>query len=563
MSFGGILRRASLICPKTNRRVLSVARMSSVGMAKPIISSKEVVQSTDADMRTLLPPQKSPEEVQIRQARLDKVHAMRSVGINPFQYTFAATHNASELHELYDSALANGEVDPGQKKVSVAGRIILKRVFGKLAFFTLQDTSGRIQLYFERGRLGTEFDSLKEWTDGGDIIGVKGTMKKTDKGELSIHAHEWQMLTKALSPLPDKWGGLQDRSKRYRQRQIDMIVNPHVIKTFRARAKIISAMRRILDNEKFLEVETPILQSQPGGAEAKPFSTYHNSLDMPLTLRIATELHLKRLVIGGLDRVYEIGRIFRNEGLSNRHNPEFTSIELYQAYADYEDMMILTENMLSTIAREVTGDTIVMYQGTKIDLTPPWRRVSMSDLVSTATGGDFMSFLASEDVMGARVAANKAGVDQFLLESVHTVGEVMNIAFEELCEAKLIQPTFVTDHPVEISPLAKPHRTSPGCVERFELFAVGREIANAFSELTDPIDQRNRFNMQALRAAQGDEEACGVDEEFLAALETGLPPTGGLGIGIDRVVMLLTDSAAIRDVITFPLLRNDKHEASL
>lgn len=430
-------------------------------------------------------------------------------------------------------------------------------MFGKLAFFELQDDSGSIQLYLESGRLGDEFKTIKEWTDAGDIIGVTGTIKRTDKGELSVYVSEWSMLTKSLQPLPDKWAGLTDVNKRYRQRHLDLISNAEVRKTFRSRAFIISSIRSILDKKGYIEIETPILESQPGGAEAKPFITYHNALEMELTLRIATELHLKRLVVGGFERVYEIGRIFRNEGLSTRHNPEFTSIELYQAYADYHDMMALTEEIITNITQALHGSLKIPYQGKMVDLTPPWRRAPMHSLVEEATGIDFLPFLETKDVVAARAAAVTANIPRGLVDGKETVGEVLNVVFEELCESTLIQPTFVMDHPTEISPLAKPHRSKNGMTERFELFIVGREHANAFSELTDPIDQRERFNKQAEKKAKGDEEACGVDEEFLNALETGLPPTAGLGIGIDRVVMLLTDSPSIKDVIAFPLLRKE------
>ena len=386
--------------------------------------------------------------------------------------------------------------------------------------------------------------------DAGDLIGVQGTLRRTDRGELSVKVQGWQMLSKSLQPLPDKWHGLADVEKRYRQRYLDLIVSPDTRETFRRRALAVSAIRRWLDERGFLEIETPVLQSVPGGADARPFETHHNALDLSLTLRIATELHLKRLVVGGFERVYELGRIFRNEGISTRHNPEFTSIEVYQAYADYNDMMDLTEQLIAHVCQQVCGSTVISYQGTEIDLTPPWRRVTMHELVQEATGLDFSGFSSRAEAAAAMEAKGLA--TPALADSV---GRLLVEAFEQTVETDLIQPTFVIDYPVENSPLARAHRSKPGLVERFELFIVGRETANAFSELIDPVDQRQRLEAQMARKAAGDDEAQQVDEDFIQALEVGMPPTGGLGIGIDRLVMLLTDSASIRDVIAFPLLR--------
>jgi lysyl-tRNA synthetase class 2 len=400
------------------------------------------------------------------------------------------------------------------------------------------------------------FAQLTSLVDAGDWIGVRGSLKRTDRGELSVKVVDWTMLSKALQPLPDKWHGLADVEKRYRQRYLDLIVSPHTRETFRRRARIVSTMRRWLDERGFLEIETPVLQTEAGGADARPFETHHNALDLPLTLRIATELHLKRLVVGGFERVYELGRIFRNEGVSTRHNPEFTSVEIYQAYADYHTMMDLTEELIVAAAREVCGGTQITYQGSEVDLTPPWRRATMHDLVQEATGLDFTAFEASDPLESrARAAAAMAAAGLEVPDAADCLGRLLVEAFEQTVETSLIQPTFVLDYPVENSPLARAHRSKPGLVERFELFIVGRETANAFSELIDPVDQRSRLEMQQERRRAGDPEAQTVDEDFIHALEVGMPPTGGLGIGIDRLVMLLTDSPSIRDVIAFPLLR--------
>jgi lysyl-tRNA synthetase class 2 len=491
----------------------------------------------------------------LRATRLEKLAQLQKLGFNPFAYHWEMTHHAAELLSKY-ADLANGE--DVEDEVSIAGRIMLRRVFGKLAFFTLQDETGTIQLYLDKQTIQEgmaevdpqAFEHLKQLTDVGDIIGVKGSMRRTEKGELSVKVKQYALLTKSLLPLPDKWHGLTDVEKRYRQRYVDLIVNPEVRETFRRRAKVTAAIRRHLDEQGFIEIETPVLQTEAGGADARPFITYHNTLEMQLYLRIATELHLKRLIVGGFEKVFEMGRIFRNEGISTRHNPEFTSIEVYQAYADYQDMMTLTENLVTIAAKAVVGSLQLTYQGQAVDLTPPWLRATMHELVEEKTGLNFNQF---DTLAEAKAAAKTAGLVD--LENCTCIGKLLNLAFEQKVEETLIQPTFVLDYPVEISPLAKPHRNKPGLVERFELFIVGRETANSFSELTDPLDQRKRLEAQAALKAAGDLEAQGVDEDFLTALEHGMPPTGGMGMGIDRLIMLLTDSASIRDVIAFPLLR--------
>jgi len=488
---------------------------------------------------------------ELRDTRLEKARALKELGQGPYALTFNPSHRMAELQETHADLPKGEERDVS---VSVAGRVMTRRVMGKLAFFTLADETGSIQLFLEKAGLEAQqegwFKQITSLVDSGDWLGVTGTLRRTDRGELSVKVSDWRMLTKALQPLPDKWHGLADVEKRYRQRYLDLVVSPDSRETFRRRARLVSGIRRWLDQRDFLEIETPVLQSEPGGADARPFETHHNALDLPLTLRIATELHLKRLVVGGFERVYELGRIFRNEGVSTRHNPEFTSVEVYQAYSDYIGMMELTEQMVSAVCQEVCGTTTITYQGTEIDLAPPWRRATMHDLVQEATGLDFTSFSSREAAAAAMTAQGLHAP-----ELADSVGRLLNEAFEQAVETTLIQPTFVTDYPVEISPLARPHRSKPGLVERFELFIVGREHANAFSELTDPVDQRQRLEAQQERKAAGDLEAQGLDEDFVTALEVGMPPTGGLGIGIDRLVMLLTDSPSIRDVIAFPLLK--------
>ncbi|MCI8589377.1 MAG: lysine--tRNA ligase [Clostridiales bacterium] len=466
---------------------------------------------------------------------------------------YVAEGNSPYLQTKYDrdaysvDIKANYEAYEG-KTVRIAGRLLSRRIMGKASFTGVQDGKGQIQVYVRRDDVGeTEYADFKKW-DIGDIAGFEGYVFKTKTEEISIHATKIVLLSKSLRPLPEKFHGLKDQDTRYRQRYVDLIVNPAVKDTFVKRSQIIKEIRKFLDEEGFLEVETPILHTIAGGAAARPFITHHNTLDMEMYLRIALELHLKRLVVGGIDKVYELGRTFRNEGMDPRHNPEFTMLELYQAYTDYHGMMDITERLIRTVAKNVLGDTKVNYCGTELDFGKPFTRISMLDAVKEYAGVDFNELTLEQ----AKEEAKKRGIE---FENHHTKGDLLNLFFEEYVEDKLIQPTFLTGHPVEISPLSKRMKETPEYTERFELFIVGREHANAFSELNDPIDQRERFENQARLKALGDEEANDVDNDFLCALEYGLPPTGGLGIGVDRLVMLLTNEASIRDVMLFPTMK--------
>ena len=479
---------------------------------------------------------------EILQVRRDKLKALQDAGCDPFQITkFDVSHHAEEIKAQYD-ALEN-------KEVTVAGRMMAKRIMGKASFAHVQDLSGKMQLYIARDSLGEEPYAGFKKMDIGDIIGVKGTVFKTKTGEISLHVNELTLLSKSLQPLPEKFHGLTNVDTRYRQRYVDLITNPESKDTFIKRSKIISTIRRFLDAQGFMEVETPMLVSNAGGAAARPFETHFNALDEDFKLRISLELYLKRLIVGGLERVYEIGRVFRNEGLDTRHNPEFTLMELYQAYTDYHGMMDLTENMFRYVAKEVLGTTTITYNGVEMDLGKPFARITMVDAVKQYSGVDFHEIHTLEE---ARAAADAHHVEY---EDRHKKGDILNLFFETFVEDHLIQPTFVMDHPVEISPLTKRKPDNPEYVERFEFFMNGWEMANAYSELNDPIDQRERFAAQEEQFAAGDEEANHTDEDFLNALEIGMPPTGGIGYGIDRMCMLLTDSAAIRDVLLFPTMK--------
>lgn len=481
--------------------------------------------------------------------RREKMNTMRENGLDPFGKRFDRSHSTKELVEQY-AELEKEELEAKSVAVSLAGRIMTKRGKGKAGFAHLQDLTGQIQVYVRQDAVGEENYKLFDSSDLGDIIGVTGTLFKTKVGELSVKVEDFVFLTKALRPLPDKFHGLKDVEQRYRQRYLDLIMSQESKATFISRSRIIQSMRRYLDDHGYLEVETPMMHSIAGGASARPFITHHNALDMPLFMRIAIELHLKRLIVGGLEKVYEIGRVFRNEGVSTRHNPEFTMIELYEAYADYRDIMSLTENLIAHIAQEVVGSTTVQYGDYEVDLKPEWKRLHMVDAIKEYTGADFWNEMSVEE---ARELAKEHGVE---INNNMLYGHIVNEFFEQKVEEKLIQPTFIYGHPVEISPLAKKNDEDPRFTDRFELFIVAREHANAFTELNDPIDQRERFEAQLKEREQGNDEAHMMDDDFVEALEYGMPPTGGLGIGIDRLVMLLTNSPSIRDVLLFPLMRH-------
>lgn len=488
------------------------------------------------------------------QVRRDKMNQLRDNGIDPFGARFERTHQSQEVISAYQD-LTKEELEEKAIEVTIAGRMMTKRGKGKAGFAHLQDLEGQIQIYVRKDSVGDDQYEIFKSSDLGDLIGVTGKVFKTNVGELSVKATSFELLTKALRPLPDKYHGLKDVEQRYRQRYLDLIVNPDSKHTFITRSKIIQAMRRYLDDHGYLEVETPTMHSIPGGASARPFITHHNALDIPLYMRIAIELHLKRLIVGGLEKVYEIGRVFRNEGVSTRHNPEFTMIELYEAYADYKDIMSLTENLVAHIAQEVLGTTTIQYGEEQIDLKPEWKRIHMVDAVKEATGVDFWEEVTVEQ---AREYAKEHEVE---IKDSMTVGHIINEFFEQKIEETLIQPTFIYGHPVEISPLAKKNPEDPRFTDRFELFIVGREHANAFTELNDPIDQRERFEAQLKEREAGNDEAHLMDEDFVEALEYGMPPTGGLGIGIDRLVMLLTNAPSIRDVLLFPQMRQRRSES--
>jgi len=512
-----------------------------------------------------LDTEQTAEDINIlKKIRIEKFQNLKAEGKNPYEITkYDVSNLNSELIKKYEEqeaeiiAAANGDeevVKAGLDKlrevnIKIAGRIMSWRDMGKANFIDVRDASDRMQVYVRMNDIGEEqYAEFKKW-DIGDIVGVEGFVFRTKRGEISVHAKNVTLLTKSLLPLPEKWHGLKDTEARYRKRYVDLIVNPDVKDTFVKRSMILRETRNYLDRKGFLEVETPVLQATAGGASARPFLTHHNALDLDMHVRISLELYLKRLIVGGFDKVYEIGRVFRNEGISVRHNPEFTLLELYQAYTDFEGMMNLTEDLIRYLAETVLGTTTIQYGDIEIDLSKPFERITMIDAIKKYANVDFTKIDTLEE---ARAIAKEHHIQY---EERHGKGDILNLFFEEYCEKNMIQPTFVMEHPVEISPLAKKKPTDPSYTERFELFVVGREHANAFSELNDPIDQRERFEAQARLKALGDDEANEVDEDFLSALEYGMPPTGGLGIGIDRLVMLLTNSASIRDVLLFPTMK--------
>ena len=491
------------------------------------------------------PEETAPEQDinELKKIRLEKLAALQEKGCDPFEITKAQqTIHSAEINERFEE-LENQDV-------CICGRIKTWRDMGKANFIDVYDRDGRMQVYVRRDDIGEEaFTEFKKW-DIGDIVEVKGFVFRTRRGEISVHCKEIRLLTKSLLPLPEKYHGLTNVDTRYRQRYLDLIVNPEVMDTFKKRSQIIKEIRNFLDGRDFIEVETPMLVSNAGGAAARPFETHYNALDEDVKLRISLELYLKRLIVGGMERVYEIGRVFRNEGVDTRHNPEFTLMELYQAYTDYEGMMELTESMFRYLANKVVGSAVISYNGTVIDMEKPFKRITMTDAIKEYAGVDFSAVATDEE---AQAIAKEHHVE---FEKHHKKGDIMNLFFEEFCEEKMIQPTFVCDHPIEVSPLTKKKPGSNGLVERFELYVYGREMCNAYSELNDPIDQRERFAAQEELFAKGDEEANHTDEDFLTALEYGMPPTGGIGYGIDRLVMLLTDSQAIRDVLLFPTMKS-------
>lgn len=483
---------------------------------------------------------------EVLQVRRDKLQNLQEMGQDPFKISkYNVSHHSDVIKESYDTLEG--------KQVSIAGRIMSKRIMGKASFMHIQDQNGRMQVYVKRDDIGVDEYKMFKTFDMGDIVGIEGYVFKTKTEEVSVHAEKIVLLSKSLQVLPEKYHGLKDVDLRYRQRYVDLIVNPEVKEAFLTRTKALKAIRSYLDNKGFLEVETPILNTIAGGANARPFVTHHNTLGIPMYLRIANELYLKRLIVGGFDKVYEMGRMFRNEGMDMKHNPEYTAIELYQAYADYEDMMEITENVISHMAEVATGSMKVNYQGVELDFTPPWKRMTMEECVKEYSGVDFSTIETDEE---AFEVAKEKGIE---ITPGMRRGEVINAFFEEFGEDNLIQPTFITHHPVEVSPLAKRNAQDPRITDRFEAFANKWELANAFSELNDPIDQKGRFEDQVRKRELGDDEACEMDEDYINALEVGLPPTGGLGIGIDRVIMLLTNSTTIRDVLLFPTMKPIGH----